>query len=83
MDPANDLPGVSPVFEVDDLDWALGELLHLIWQGKCAGVMAHEYNPLLFFRCMQVIGMQPLAVRQKCKKIIDDTHPHWVRGYFK
>jgi hypothetical protein len=80
---ANHLPGVSPEFEADDIDWALGELLHLIWRGKSAGVMAHEYNPLLFYRCIQVIGMQPFAVRQKCKKIIDGTQPHLVRTHFK
>ena len=26
-------------FEADDLDWALGELLHLTWEAKCASVL--------------------------------------------
>ena len=76
------LPGVSPEFEDDDIDWAMGELLHMIWRAKRAGQWAHNYNPLLFYRCMQVIGCQPLEVRRRCIRVIRATEPGFVRVQF-
>lgn len=52
--------GESPFFEEDELDWAMGELLHMIWEAKKADCRPEKYNQLLFYRCMQVIGCQPL-----------------------
>lgn len=74
-----ELPGSSPVFEADDLDWAMGELLHMFWLAKRARMQPHDFNPLLFFRCMQVIGCQPLEVGQRCMQIINDAKPKFVR----
>lgn len=73
-------PGKSPDFEGDDLDWAMGELLHLIWQAKRAGMLPHELNPLLSYRCMQVISCQPRATAELCVRIINATKPgaFWV-----
>src|SRR5947209_6526320 len=42
-------------FEADDFDWALGELLALIWRGKVTGTPAHLLEPRLFHDCMYVI----------------------------
>lgn len=82
MDYPFPLNGNSPEFEVDDIDWAMGELLHMIWVAKRAGVRAENFNPLLFYRCMHVIGRQPLGVRLKCIKIIRDAEPGFVRAWF-
>ena len=62
-------------FEADDLDWALGELLALIWRGKVAGIPAHELHPTLFHSYMRVVNAQPFAVRQKVREIITDMQP--------
>ncbi len=62
-------------FDADDLDWALGVLLHLIWQAKMAGVLVHQYAPQQFFSCMQVINAQPFVVRQRVIEIIRGMEP--------
>ena len=82
MDYPFPLTGKSPEFEADDIDWAMGELLHMIWVAKRAGVRAEKFNPLLFYRCMHVIGRQPLGARLKCIKIIRDAEPGFVRAWF-
>lgn len=64
------LTGHCPEFEIDDLDWALGELLHLISESKRTSLRPEEYQPLLFYRCMHVLGCQPLDVRLDCLVII-------------
>ncbi len=51
-------------FEADDLDWALGELLHLTWEAKCASVLPHLYKPQLFHACLRVINSHPFEVRK-------------------
>jgi hypothetical protein len=75
----SNLAGRSPEFDADDIDWALGELLHMIWQAKRAGCPPHKYNPLMFTRCMHVIGRQPVDVGYQCMKTILDTNP--TTGY--
>ena len=75
-----DRPGKSPDFNADDIDWALGELLHMIWQAKRVGMRPEDFNPLLFYRCMQVIGCQPLDVGQRCIQMIEDSMRSFVRG---
>lgn len=54
-------------------DWALGELLHLISEGKRLGVMAHELNPALFSVCMRVMASEPFELRQQMHRIIVGT----------
>jgi hypothetical protein len=65
------------ILEAGELDWAMGELLHLIWEGKRVGVMAHRLDPPLFTACMRVIGWQPFEVRQECHRQIMGTE-YWV-----
>ena len=62
-------------FEPDDLDWALGELLALIWRGKVIGIPAHLLEPELFYDCMSVINRQPAEVRLAVKKLFIKIEP--------
>jgi len=62
-------------FEADDFDWALGELLALIWRGKVAGTPAHLLEPRLFHDCMYVIGAQPFDDRQWAHQVILGMEP--------
>lgn len=65
-------------FEADDLDWALGELLHLTQQAKRCGMLVQHFNPELFAACMYCINAQPFAVRQHAFKIFMNLNPHKV-----
>jgi len=56
-------------FEIDDLDWALGELLHMTWKAKCAGILPHLYDPVLFADCLRLIHHHPFVVQQYCNEI--------------
>ncbi len=69
------------ILEAGELDWALGELLRLIWEGKRVGVMAHELDPLLFAACMRVVGWQPFEVRKEVHRIIHATEFWRVNRY--
>lgn len=71
--------GQSPKFEEDDVDWALGELLHMMWQARRVGYWPHDYNRLLFYRSMHVLGCQPLQVRLKCLGIVRGMVPDWMK----
>ena len=62
-------------FEADDFDWALGELLHLIWRGKLVGIPAHLLEPRLFHACMDVVGAQPFVVQQWAHQVITGMEP--------
>lgn len=66
------LYGDSPDFDDDDddVDWAMGEFLHMIDLANRAGMAPHQFNPLLFHRCMRVIGRKPHAVGSELMKII-------------
>lgn len=58
------------VLEAWETDWAFGELLHLISEGKRRGVMAHELDPALFYACMRVIGSDPFELREQMLRVI-------------
>ncbi len=58
------------ILDAWDTDWALGELFHLISEGKRRGVMAHELDPALFSACMRVIGSEPFEVREQMLRAI-------------
>ncbi len=62
-------------FEADDLDWALGELLHLTQEAKRYGVLVHKFDPELFSQCMRCINMQPFVVRERAMRIFLDLAP--------
>ena len=63
------------IFEGDDFDWALGELLALIWRGKLAGIPAHLLELRLFHDCMRVINAQPFEDRQWAHQVITGMEP--------
>jgi hypothetical protein len=65
-------------FEADDLDWALGELLHLTWQAKRCGMLVHKFNPEFFAACMRCINAQPFAIRERAFKAFLNLDPHKV-----
>ncbi|HEY6825046.1 MAG TPA: hypothetical protein VI195_11430 [Steroidobacteraceae bacterium] len=62
-------------FEADDFDWALGELLALVWRGKLAGRPAHLLEPRLFHDCMYVINAQPFEARKWAHSVIMGMEP--------
>jgi hypothetical protein len=69
-------------FEADDLDWALGELLHLTSQAKACGILVHQFDPERFSACMRCINAQPFLVRQRSFAIFLNLKPHKVHvGY--
>lgn len=49
-------------FELDDLDWAMGELLTLFSRANRRGVMPHELNPALFHEAWTCLNAQPFHV---------------------
>lgn len=49
-----------------DLDWALGELLHMVSKASRVDVLPHRYDPDCFYACMCVINRQPYEVRRRC-----------------
>ena len=53
-------------FDDDDIDVALGELLHMTKQAKDAMLLPRVFNPALFQECMRVIELQPDELRQEC-----------------
>jgi hypothetical protein len=75
-------PDPAAILEAWESDWALGELLHLIYEGKGVGIMAHELDPALFSECMRVIGSEPFELRQKMHRIIMDTQ-YWQLWRFE
>jgi hypothetical protein len=62
-------------FEGDDVDWALGELMHLTSQAKIAGVLPHLYNPTLFYACRRVINAQPFEIASQLHAIWMSMEP--------
>jgi hypothetical protein len=64
------------ILEAGELDWAFGELLRLIWEGKRIGIVAHELDPPLFHACMRVLAWQPYEVREELTWIINATR-YW------
>ena len=69
-------PKPEEILEAWESDWALGELLHLIDEGKRVGIMAHELAPALFSACMRVIGAEPFEIRIHILRIIQSTE-YW------
>jgi hypothetical protein len=54
-------------FEVDDLDWAMGELLQLFARANRVGVPPHELDAALFHSAWSVLNAQPIEVRLRCR----------------
>lgn len=66
-------------FEDDDLDWAMGEMLHMIKLADRFDIPPHEYNPELFFQCMHIIGRQPFEVKARVWPTLQLAHPNFVK----
>lgn len=75
-------PDAAKILEAWETDWALGELLQLIWEGKRVGIMAHELDPPLFHACMRVINSEPFDVREEIRRMIMRTE-YWRVSRFR
>ena len=67
-------------FEVDDLDWAMGELANLFAKANEVGIYPHLLDPKLFYDAWTVLDSQPLAVRLRCRDkllLMLTTIPLW------
>ncbi len=64
------------VLDAWETDWAFGELLHLISEGKRRGIMAHQLDPALFHACMRVLGCEPFELREQMRRVIVGTE-YW------
>ena len=53
-------------FDLDDLDWAMGELLVLFRRANRIGVYPHLLEPEVFRLGMTAINAQPFRIRQRC-----------------
>ncbi len=58
-------------FGPEDLDWVLGELLHLIWQARRLRVNAAHLDPILFMRCMNFINSCDVPTRLHIDRILN------------
>ena len=58
------------VFEADEFDWALGELLELFDRAVEAGVYPHALDPVLFYDAWSLLCEQPFPVAQRWHKIL-------------
>ena len=59
-------------FELDDIDWAMGELLELFSRANRRGVMPHEVDTLLFHEAWTCLNAQPFQLRRRCYRILMD-----------
>lgn len=57
-------------FDPDDLDWAMGELLHLFAHANRVGFYPHELNPGVFHSAWSVLNAQHFEVRLRCRDIL-------------
>lgn len=67
------------IFEVNDLDWTMGELAHLFSQANRIGTLPHELNPNLFHSAWSVLNHQPPEIAEQCRNILISilTAPLW------
>jgi hypothetical protein len=55
-------------FEPDDLDWAMGELLHLFALAARLGVYPHHLRPDIFHPAWTVLNAQAFPIRQEAHR---------------
>jgi hypothetical protein len=75
-------------FEMDDLDWAMGELANLFAQANRVGKFPHELDRELFYGALTVLCFQSLEVSTRCRQTLISmlTAPLWQvskEGYIK
>ncbi|PTN08866.1 hypothetical protein [Nitrosomonas aestuarii] len=66
-------------FEVDDLDWAMGELANLFANSKRTGIYPHELDYYLFHNAWGALCIQPFKIRFSCRQNLFQmlTEPYW------
>ncbi|MCP5274918.1 MAG: hypothetical protein H6936_08735 [Burkholderiales bacterium] len=67
------------IFEADDLDCAMGELINLFAIANRTGIFPHELDYYLFHNAWGVLCMQPFMIRSKCRQTLLQmlTEPYW------
>jgi hypothetical protein len=61
---------MKQIFEADDLDWALGELLELFERANRTGVYRNELGPEIFYDAWALLCEQPFEARQRWYEIL-------------
>lgn len=66
-------------FDLDDLDWAMGELANLFAKANRVGIFPHLLDPELFYNAWTVVSLQPFPVNSHCRQtlLFMLTEPHW------
>ena len=66
-------------FDLEDPDWAMGELANLFAKANQQGVFPHLLDPELFYRGWIVLNHQPFEVRAHCHQTLLSmlTEPYW------
>lgn len=64
------LKGHPMRFDLDDLDWAMGELAHLFMLANLHSAYPHLLNPELFRTAWHVIMWQPPEVAKHCHQTL-------------
>lgn len=69
-------------FDSDDLDWAMGELLHLFARARRRGAFPHLLDPDLFHTAWTVLCAQPYPVRERCHFILMNGERTFTFRYY-
>jgi hypothetical protein len=69
-------------FDPDDLDWAMGELMHLFAKASRLGQFPHYLDASLFYEAWGVLNAQPFHVRDRCRQILLDRFNPFEFGGF-
>lgn len=70
-------------FELDDLDWAMGELMHLFSRANLVGILPHELDPELFYDAWTVLCHQKFEVAVQCRWTLVSMLAHPLRSKTK
>jgi hypothetical protein len=56
---------MTPIYDSDSLDWALGELVELFERANSFGIYPHELDPAVFYDAWLLLSEQPFPVAQR------------------
>jgi hypothetical protein len=75
----------TPMFDADDLDWAVGELLQLFERANRCGIYPHVLAPMLFREAWALLCEQPFDVREHYYGLLMSkiTRPLYSTASFK
>ena len=68
------------LFDRDDLDWAMGELLHLFYEANFLASFPHKLNPDLFYSAWSILCYQPFEVAVRCCWILSSVLTYPLRS---